>query len=106
MILSNQNLSLQSKSNSNLKQDGPISFISLSETVNHAEAEAIKVLDQTEIEAKIKENLISELTSSKKKRYTEDGRVCARAFMQEGKTYTDCTSSRSPDGQMKQKEWC
>jgi hypothetical protein len=42
----------------------------------------------------------------KKKRYTEDGRLCASAFAQDGQTFFDCTATRSPDGQNKNKEWC
>ena len=41
-----------------------------------------------------------------KRRYTKDGRICASAFVQDGKTYTDCTSSKSPDGRLSGKEWC
>ena len=43
---------------------------------------------------------------SSKRRYTKDGRICASAFVQDGKTYTDCTSAKSPDGQITGKEWC
>ena len=42
----------------------------------------------------------------RKKRTTQDGRTCSQAFVQDGKTYFDCTNARSPDGQMKNKEWC
>jgi hypothetical protein len=44
--------------------------------------------------------------AKKRKRYTEDGRLCATAYVQDGQTFFDCTPSRSPDGQMKNKEWC
>jgi len=32
------------------------------------------------------------------KRWTKDGRLCANAFVQDGKTFTDCTATKSPDG--------
>ncbi len=41
-----------------------------------------------------------------KRRYTEDGRLCASAFAQDGQTFFDCTSTKSPDGQNKNREWC
>lgn len=41
-----------------------------------------------------------------RRRYTKDGRICASAFVQDGKTYTDCTNAKSPDGQLTSKEWC
>jgi len=46
------------------------------------------------------------MINRRKKCYTEDGRLCAAAFVHEGVTYFDCTSPRSPDGNLKNKEWC
>ncbi len=45
-------------------------------------------------------------TTAKKKRFTQDGRTCASAFVQDGQTFFDCTKSRSPDGSMSHQEWC
>jgi len=39
-------------------------------------------------------------------RYTLDGRLCAGSFAQNGKTYSDCTSDKSPDNKQENKEWC
>lgn len=44
--------------------------------------------------------------SSPTRRKLQDGRDCALAFVQEGKTYTDCTFTKSPDGRMTGQEWC
>ena len=44
--------------------------------------------------------------TQKRKRYTKDGRKCAENFVQDGKVYGDCTTSESPDGQIKNEEWC
>lgn len=41
-----------------------------------------------------------------KRRYTRDSRLCASAFVQEGKTFTDCTDTKNPDGKLDGKEWC
>ena len=79
-----------------------MSFLSLYENASSN----LKTSGFLESKATSKLNLLAELTSGRKKRYTEDGRLCARAFVQEGKTFFDCTATRSPDGQMKQKEWC
>lgn len=48
----------------------------------------------------------TEMKAAKKTRWTQDGRMCAHAFVQDGETYFDCTKSRSPDGLMNNKEWC
>ncbi|MCQ2818886.1 MAG: PA14 domain-containing protein [archaeon] len=40
------------------------------------------------------------------KRYTEDGQVCARTFVQNGVVFDDCTTIKSPDGKDTKKEWC
>lgn len=45
------------------------------------------------------------LTTSQRRKL-QDGRDCAQAFVQEGVTYTDCTSTKSPDGRMTGQEWC
>jgi hypothetical protein len=42
----------------------------------------------------------------KKTRMTEDGRMCAKVFVSQSKTYFDCTKSKSPDGEIGEKEWC
>lgn len=39
-------------------------------------------------------------------RFLLDGRSCSPVFVQDGKTYTDCTKARSPDGRMTGQEWC
>ena len=46
------------------------------------------------------------IPTQKRKRYTKDGRKCAENFVQDGKVYGDCTTSKSPDGQIKNEEWC
>ena len=48
----------------------------------------------------------STVKTSKKARWTQDGRMCAHAFVQDGETFFDCTKSKSPDGLMNNKEWC
>jgi len=80
--------------------NGPFSFLSIGEKAS--------VHESNQILNKLNSNLNSLLGSQvmRKKRTTQDGRGCAQAFVQDGKTYYDCTSARSPDGQMKNKEWC
>jgi len=83
---------------------GPLSFISLNEKESIesklSEAEIMR------LETSLKEMFLSQLQSKKRKRYTQDGRICAAAFVQDGKTFFDCTSTRSPDGELKNREWC
>lgn len=83
---------------------GPLSFISLNEKESVesklSEAEIMR------LETSLKEMFLSQLQSKKRKRYTQDGRLCAAAFVQDGKTFFDCTSTRSPDGELKNREWC
>ena len=50
--------------------------------------------------------LSSTITSSPSTRKLQDGRDCASVFVQDGRTYTDCTISKSPDGRMTGREWC
>ncbi|XP_026193447.1 uncharacterized protein LOC34622979 [Cyclospora cayetanensis] len=38
-------------------------------------------------------------------RKTVDGRLCAAAFVQDDRTYTDCTTARNPEG-LSGREWC
>ena len=35
-----------------------------------------------------------------------DGRLCSKQFAQDGRTYFDCTKSRTPDGEQTTREWC
>ena len=80
--------------------DGPVSFLSLGEKVHlQANSQTLSKLD-THL------NSFLNSQSMRKKRMTQDGRTCSQAFVQDGKTYFDCTNARSPDGQMKNKEWC
>ena len=46
------------------------------------------------------------LGPTSKKRWTKDNRQCASAFVQDGKTYTDCTTVLTPDKQVTGREWC
>lgn len=39
-------------------------------------------------------------------RKTLDGRNCAKTFVQDGKTYNDCTKANLPTGMPTDKEWC
>ena len=50
--------------------------------------------------------LSMQLSPTPSQRKLQDGRDCSSAFVQDGRTYTDCTSSRSPDGRMTRQEWC
>ena len=80
--------------------DGPTSFLSLGENLNlKASTKTLSNLDS-------KMSTLLNSKSMRKKRSTQDGRFCSQAFVQDGKTYFDCTNARSPDGQMKNKEWC
>ena len=82
----------------------PLSFISVNEKEElQSKLNANELLH---LETSLKEMFLAQLQSRKRKRYTQDGRLCASAFVQDGKTYFDCTSTRSPDGEMKNKEWC
>ena len=40
------------------------------------------------------------------RRKTQDGRLCASLFVQDKTTYTDCATSKTPDGQSSGREWC
>lgn len=53
-------------------------------------------------------NNLESLSSSlnRRTRYTEDGEECSKIFIQDGKTYYDCTDTKSPDGQDLKKDWC
>jgi hypothetical protein len=42
----------------------------------------------------------------KRRRKTQDNRLCARAFNQDGKSYFDCTKARTPSGEINTQEWC
>jgi hypothetical protein len=42
----------------------------------------------------------------KRRRKTQDNRLCSRAFVQDGKTYFDCTKARTPTGDINTAEWC
>jgi hypothetical protein len=76
------------------------SFLNLNENLEEKSEEMSK------ISSMMKTMLMMHQSNRKKKRYTEDGRLCSNAFAQEGQTFFDCTSTRSPDGQNKHKEWC
>src|SRR5689334_4942514 len=54
----------------------------------------------------LKLKTLSHEANTKMKRYTEDGTLCASPFQHNGQIFFDCTNTRSPDGQMKEKEWC
>eukprot|EP00742_Colponemidia_sp_Colp-10_P013875 GILJ01015707.1.p1 GENE.GILJ01015707.1~~GILJ01015707.1.p1 ORF type:complete len:1281 (+),score=234.65 GILJ01015707.1:129-3845(+) len=41
-----------------------------------------------------------------RRRRIADGRACAAAFVQDSKTYTDCTTIKAPDNSDTGKEWC
>jgi hypothetical protein len=72
---------------------------------------AINYIESTEsentagVESLVKLQALSQ-TLNPKVRYTEDGERCSKIFIQNGKTYYDCTDIRSPDGQDLKKEWC
>ena len=51
-------------------------------------------------------SILKKSDTKRKKRFTQDSRTCSQAFVQDGKTYFDCTLSRSPDGNVLKKEWC
>lgn len=51
-------------------------------------------------------NVNEDQVEQKIERKTEDGRLCAKSFVQDGKTYTDCTKSNLPTGKPTDKEWC
>jgi len=59
---------------------------------------------QTRIDASA--TLKSNVVTSPSHRQLQDGRDCAPVFVQDGRTYTDCTTSKSPDGRMTGSEWC
>jgi hypothetical protein len=44
--------------------------------------------------------------SPKIRRKTQDGRLCAKAFVSNQKTFFDCTKTRTPDGDITESEWC
>lgn len=62
----------------------------------------VKLLSQ--VSSQIQIMLNSQL--GKKRRYTDDGRTCATGFVQNKQTYTDCTTTKTPDGEDSNKEWC
>jgi len=75
----------------------------LSEATSFLEIED-KSREKSKALSMIKTLMMMKLGPSKR-RYTEDGRVCSKAFSFNGKAYTDCTTDLSPDGNMG-KEWC
>lgn len=40
------------------------------------------------------------------RRKVQDGRLCAKAFVSNQKTFFDCTKTRTPDGDITESEWC
>ena len=104
MVELNELTTQTSQRNRHANNSGPMSFISLNEK---EEIESkINAKELLHLETSLKEMFLSQLQSKKRKRYTQDGRMCASAFVQDGKTFFDCTSTRSPDGELKNKEWC
>jgi hypothetical protein len=85
-----------SQNNKNMRLS---SFMQVSENI------AIKNKEFSKLSSMVQAMMMTQSNRSKK-RYTEDGRPCASAFAQDGQTFFDCTSTRSPDGQNKNKEWC
>jgi len=86
--------------------NGPLSFIELESKNNLSENNQANSELQNLIELELKNRFSSQFFNGRKRRYTEDGRLCAAAFSQNGQTFYDCTSTRSPDGQLKNREWC
>ena len=92
-------------SNSNVwTNNGALSFLELESKEFLEENVNTQLLNKLETELTAK--FLSQMKNGKKRRYTLDGRSCASAFVQDGKTYNDCTNTRSPDGQIKNQEWC
>eukprot|EP00340_Litonotus_pictus_P007826 CAMPEP_0170525054 /NCGR_PEP_ID=MMETSP0209-20121228/10510_1 /TAXON_ID=665100 ORGANISM="Litonotus pictus, Strain P1" /NCGR_SAMPLE_ID=MMETSP0209 /ASSEMBLY_ACC=CAM_ASM_000301 /LENGTH=1255 /DNA_ID=CAMNT_0010814095 /DNA_START=241 /DNA_END=4008 /DNA_ORIENTATION=- len=51
--------------------------------------------------------MASSLMGNRKKRFTESNKECAPTFTTpDGKTYDDCTLSKTPDKQEAKREWC
>jgi hypothetical protein len=94
------------KNSQELENNGPLSFIELESKNNLFENTKSTSELQNLIELELKNSFSSQFFNGRKRRYTEDGRLCAAAFSQNGQTFYDCTSSRSPDGQLKNREWC
>lgn len=86
------------------KNNGAFSFIDLKD--NEKLEENVNAEELNKLENNLKEMFMAQLVERRKKRFTEDGRLCAAAFVQDGVTYFDCTSARAPDGSSKNKEWC
>ncbi len=78
----------------------PTSFLSMNEKLEE------KTEELSKLSTMMSAMLMTGQGSRRKKRYTEDGRLCSSAFAQDGQTFFDCTATRSPDGQNKNKEWC
>lgn len=86
------------------EKNGAVSFLELKSKDFLEENVNAEVLNNLEID--LKEKFLSQMLNGRRRRYTVDGRSCAGAFVQNGHTYYDCTNSRSPDGLVKNKEWC
>lgn len=54
----------------------------------------------------LRELLMAQLGTKRKKRYTVENFKCASAFKANDQEYYDCTMDRSPDGNRPTKEWC
>lgn len=76
------------------------SFLGIQEKSEEKSKELLKLT------ANLRNNLMMMQTNRRKKRYTQDGRLCASAFAQDGQSYFDCTTNRSPDGLLLNQEWC
>ena len=85
-------------------ENGSVSFLELAEHTKLTEN--VKAEEILKLENNLKEMFMSQMINRRKKRYTDDGRQCAAAFVQDSVTYVDCTAARSPDGALKNKEWC
>jgi predicted nuclease with TOPRIM domain len=86
------------------ENNGAFSFIDLKD--KEKLEENVNAEELNKLESNLKEMFMAQLVERRKKRYTEDGRLCAAAFVQDGVTYFDCTSARAPDGSLKNREWC
>ena len=83
-------------------KNGAVSFLELED---HEKLQ-VNAEELMKLETNLKEMFMAQMINRRKKRYTDDGRQCAAAFVQDGVTYFDCTAARAPDGSLKNKEWC
>lgn len=86
----------------NLQKGQNYSFMELSNKVKAAE----QLYTMNKLEHQLQTKASEFLMHNKKKRYTENGKVCAPTFTHEGKTYDDCTRVKTPDQQEAAQDWC